>query len=163
MRKIMKITSRFTVAIHTMLCINMFYKECKTTSDFIAGSVNVNPVIIRKIIGQLKSAGLIKVFAGSGGSEISKSINEITLLDIYKAVDCISGSLFNFHENPNPECPVGRNVHFVLDNYLANAEQVLESYLKEITLRDLAERLKEETDQNRSEKKQRQKRLKKQE
>ena len=53
-------------------------------------------------------------------------------------------------------------MHFVLDNYLTNAEQVLESYLKEITLRDLAERLKEETDQNRSEKKQRQKRLKKQ-
>lgn len=62
----MQISSRFTLAIHIFACIDTFGKECKVTSDFLAGSTNVNPVIIRKILGQLKGAGLIDVARGTG-------------------------------------------------------------------------------------------------
>ena len=53
----MKITSRFTVAVHTLLVINAFQDKVKTTSEFIASSVNVNPVVIRRTMQSLKAAG----------------------------------------------------------------------------------------------------------
>lgn len=63
----MQISSRFTLAVHIFACVDTFKDDYKVTSDFIAGSTNVNPVIIRKILGQLKAAGLIRVARGTGG------------------------------------------------------------------------------------------------
>ena len=66
----MKITSRFTVAVHTLLVLYKFADSQKTTSEFIASSVNVNPVVIRRTLLSLKAAGMIEVKAGSGGARI---------------------------------------------------------------------------------------------
>ena len=137
----MKITSRFTVAVHTLLAIYVLGKEYKMTSDLIASSVNVNPVVIRRTLSSLKVAGIIDVKAGSGGAVPVKDAGDITLYDIYTAVDCVDGNLFNFHENPNPECPVGKNIHAVLDTHLADAQTALENELKSVTLADLMKRL----------------------
>ena len=57
----MQISSRFTLAVHIFACIDTFKDKYKITSDFLAGSTNVNPVIVRKILGQLKAAGLVEV------------------------------------------------------------------------------------------------------
>lgn len=134
----MQISSRFTIAIHIFSCIHIFEKDYKITSDFIASSVNVNPVIIRKILSQLKSKGLVEVQRGSGGASISKPLEEITFFDIYNAVECIdNGQLFHFHENPNENCPVGRNIHNVLDIKLTQIQNTLEEKLKKITLADV--------------------------
>lgn len=65
----MQISSRFTLAVHIFACIDVFKDEYKVTSDFLAGSTNVNPVIVRKILGQLKAAGLVEVARGFGGKE----------------------------------------------------------------------------------------------
>lgn len=137
----MKITSRFTVAVHTLLAIYVLGKEYKMTSDLIASSVNVNPVVIRRTLSSLKAAGIIDVKAGSGGASPVKDAKDITLYDIYTAVDCVDGDLFNFHDNPNPECPVGKNIHAVLDSHLADAQAALENELKSVTLADLMKRL----------------------
>jgi len=137
----MQITSRFTVAVHTMLAIEMFSKDYKTTSEFIASSVNVNPVVIRRTLQSLKAAGLVDVKAGSGGASVAKPLGEITLYDIYRAVDCVEGDLFHFHENPNPACPVGGNIHAVLDNRLTAAQTALENSLKQTSLADLTKDL----------------------
>ena len=103
----MQISSRFTLAVHIFACIDVFKDDYKVTSDFLAGSTNVNPVIVRKILGQLKAAGLVEVARGSGGASIPRPLNEISFLDIYNAVECIeNGELFHFHENPNTE--IGR-------------------------------------------------------
>ncbi len=137
----MKITSRFTVAVHTLLAIYVLGNEYKMTSDFIASSVNVNPVIIRRTLSSLKAAGIIDVKAGSGGAMPVQDPDAVTLYDIYTAVDCVDGDLFNFHENPNPECPIGKNIHAVLDSHLADAQTALENELKSVTLSDLMKRL----------------------
>ena len=137
----MKITSRFTVAVHTLLAIYVLGKEYKMTSDFIASSVNVNPVVIRRTLSSLKSAGIISVKAGSGGAMPVKDADDVTLYDIYTAVDCVEGDLFNFHENPNPKCPVGKNIHAVLDLHLSAAQTALENELKSVTLSDLTKQL----------------------
>ena len=137
----MKITSRFTVAVHTLLVIHYFEGKEKTTSEFIAASVNVNPVVIRRTLLSLKAAGMVEVKAGSGGASIVKDLKDITLFDVYRAVDSVDGDIFHFHENPNPACAVGKNIHAVLDTHLADAQRALENELKKVTLYDLTQDL----------------------
>lgn len=135
----MQISSRFTIAIHMLACMDVFEDQYKITSDFLASSINVNPVIIRKILSQLKDAGLIEVKRGPGGAVIARPLNEITFYDVYQAVDCIEeNTLFHFHENPSSDCPVGRNIHNVLDDKLLRVQAAMERELKAITLADLS-------------------------
>ena len=67
----MQISSRFTIAIHIFACIDTFKDNYKRTRDFLATRVNVNPVIIRKIVLQLRNAGLVETQRGSGGVTIA--------------------------------------------------------------------------------------------
>lgn len=136
----MQFSSRLPVAIHILLAIVEFEGKEKTTSTFLAGSVNVNPVIIRNTLGQLKAAGLVTVKAGEGGASLAKEPKDITLLDIFDAVEK-EEALFHFHENPNPECPVGKNVHAVLDNKLFAIQEVMREKMKSVTLQDLIDDL----------------------
>ncbi len=134
----MQISSRFTIALHIFSCIDVFGEEHKITSDFLAGSIQVNPVIIRKLLGQLKEAGLITVHRGSGGADLAKPAAEITLLDVFNAVESIEdGRLFHFHENPCPRCPVGRSIHPVLDGRLDQIQKAMEREMERITLADV--------------------------
>lgn len=133
----MQISSRFTMAIHMFACIDTF-KNRKMTSDFMAGSIGTNPVIIRKLLQKLKAAGLITVSRGTGGVEVTRPLEEITFLDIYRAVECTpEEELFHFHENPNPLCPVGRNIHPILDDKLKRVQTAMEKELAAITLADV--------------------------
>lgn len=132
----MQFSSRLPIAVHILLAIVEFEGKEKTTSAFLAGSVNVNPVIIRNTLGQLKAAGLVTVKAGEGGASLAKEPKDITLLDVFDAVEK-EETLFHFHENPNPECPVGKNVHAVLDNKLFAIREVMREKMKSITLQDL--------------------------
>ena len=133
----MQISSRFTMAIHMFACIDTFTDQ-KMTSDFMAASIGTNPVIVRKLLQQLKAAGLIEVSRGTGGVTVTKPLNEITFLDIYKAVECTPDEeLFHFHENPNQACPVGKNIHHVLDDKLAKVQEAMERALAAITLADV--------------------------
>ena len=80
----MQISSRFTMAIHMFACIDTFSDQ-KMTSDFMAASIGTNPVIIRKILQQLKAAGLIEVARGTGG---------VTILRMRDYIITISGIFF---------------------------------------------------------------------
>lgn len=140
----MQISSRFTIAIHIFACMETFGKDYKVTSDFLASSINVNPVIIRKILSQLKNAGLIEVARGTGGTKATRPIEQITFYDVYLAVDLLGeGELFHFHENPNPNCPVGKNIHTVLDDKLRHIQKAMENELKKYTIADVAKDLKQ--------------------
>lgn len=134
----MQISSRFTIAIHVLICIETFKNDCKVTSDVLASSVNVNPVVIRRLLQQLKKAGIVNVIRGTGGTELQKPAEEITLFDLYNAVECVEdGELFHFHENPNPLCPVGKNIHAILDARLEEIQKAMEREMKSITIRDV--------------------------
>ena len=135
----MQISSRFTIAVHVLTCIEVFKDQYQVNSEFISSSVGVNPVIIRKIFGQLKAAGLIHVQrGGNGGVSLAKPADEITLCDVYRAVDSVEKEgLFHFHENPNASCPVGRNIHYAMDDRLARAQAAMEKELSSMTLADV--------------------------
>lgn len=131
----MQITSKFTAAVHILACIDIFDGQMRVTSDFLSGSTGVNAVIVRNVLGQLRNAGIVETRQGSGGAHLAKALDEITLYDIYKAVDCVDDEgLFHFHENPNADCPVGRNIHKAMDGRLEAAQSALENELKSTTL-----------------------------
>ena len=142
----MQISSRFTMAIHMFACIDTFSDQ-KMTSDFMAASIGTNPVIVRKILQQLKAAGLIEVARGTGGVTITRPLEQITFLDVYKAVECAPDEeLFHFHENPNQKCPVGKNIHHVLDKRLLEVRKAMEEKLSEMTLADVKKDIAEHTE-----------------
>jgi len=133
----MQISSRFSIAVHilSLLAIN---PAAHNTSEWIAGSVGTNPVIIRKLMGQLKKAGLVTVRAGSGGASLTRPLAEINLLEVYRAADVVEkGRLFHIHEEPNPQCEVGANIQAVLRLLLVRAQEAMEGVLAEITMEEL--------------------------
>lgn len=137
----MKISSRFSVAVH-ILSLIATSTNVPCTSEWIAGSVNTNPVIIRRVTGQLKKAGLVNVRPGTGGAYLIKDPADITLLAIYHAVEVVEeGQLFHVHEEPNPECPVGASIQGVLQIILLRAQTAMEQILAEVTLKELVTNL----------------------
>lgn len=138
----MQYSSRMTIAVHILLCIDEFDTKEKVTSNFLAGSIGVNPVIVRNILGQLKEARLIHVAAGVGGSTLARDPADITLYDIFEAVENSDEGLFHFHENPNPQCPVGRTVHAVLDERLLEIQRAMENSMRSMTLQSIIDDMK---------------------
>ena len=141
----MQIGSKFTIGVHIITAIEYFKDKDRVNSDFLAGSIGVNPVIVRTVISQLREAGIVQTQRGSSGAELAKRLDQITLYDIYKAVGSVDEGegLFHFHEQPNPECPVGRNIHKVLDRHLSDAQKAMEEKLKAITLADIEQSTKQ--------------------
>ncbi|MEH7381842.1 Rrf2 family transcriptional regulator [Bacillus sp. JJ1533] len=135
----MSISSRFSVGIHILSLIHLT-KEDECSSGFLASSVNTNPVVIRKIMGMLKKANLIKVHPGVAGAKLAKRPTEITMLDIYKAVDVVKdGELFSVHDSPNPDCTVGRNIQNTIEPLFAQAQFAMEKVLASVTLEDIVD------------------------
>ena len=144
----MQIGSKFTIGVHIITALDYFKDMDRVNSEFLAGSIGVNPVIVRTVISQLREAGIVQTQRGSSGAELSRRLDEITLYDVYKAVGSVDADegLFHFHEQPNPECPVGRNIHKVLDRHLAEAQRALEDSLKTTTLADISNDTKQAVD-----------------
>ncbi|MGR3208054.1 Rrf2 family transcriptional regulator [Bacillus glycinifermentans] len=134
----MKISSRFTIAVHMLSLLHV--RSDPLTSEQIADSVNTNPVIIRQISRLLKKAGLIEVKRGSGGAHLRKDADAVSLYDVYKAVEVVGeGELFHTHENPNPDCWVGANINQVLELILLKAQTAMENILRDISVQDVTE------------------------
>src|SRR5262245_15372659 len=130
--------SRFAVAIHILAVLEV-YKHKHTTSDFLAGSVGTNPVVVRRITKMLADAGLIYVHAGVGGAELARSLEDIPLLDVYRAVEAVDeGLLFAIHPRPDPSCLVGGVIQVCLEDVFSEAREAMERVLAGRTMRDVA-------------------------
>lgn len=126
------------MAAHMVCAIDYFGDTKPVTSTFLAGSIGTSPVMVRTIMGMLKQAGIIESSKGKTGITLAKPLDEITLLDLWRAVDqSDADSLFHFHENSCPQCPVGGNIHAALDGRLTAAQRALEDQLKRTTLADV--------------------------
>ena len=134
----MQISSKFTIGVHLLAVIDYLGEDEKVTSSVLAGSIGVNPVIVRNIMVNLKEAGLISISKGKSGISLAKTPDGITFYDVYKAVDSVNDEgLFHFHEKPNPECPIGRNIHKAMDSKLERVQKCMEDEMKKITLADV--------------------------
>ena len=137
----MRINTRFPVAVH-MLALIELNKTQPSTSELMALSVGTNPVVIRQLMSSLKRAGLIETQNGVPGCHLAKPAAEITLREIYLAVQKkTDASLFAFHANPNPNCPIGRNIREAMDAPLRDAQTAMEQTLETYTLKDVADNI----------------------
>ena len=145
----MQISSKFTIGVHLLVVIVFLGEDEKVTSSVLAGSIGVNPVIVRNVMGNLKEAGLISISQGRSGISLTKSPEQITFYDVYKAVDSVNDDgLFHFHENPNPECPIGRNIHRAMDSKLERVQKSMEDEMRKITLADVMADIQSELKKN---------------
>lgn len=133
----MTISSRFSVAIHILSLLEISKDEI-CTSEYIAGSVNTNPVVIRRIIGMLSKAGLVEVRTGVAGAKLSRQLDQITLLDVYRAVHVVEeDGLFAVHDQTNPDCLVGKNIQAAIEPIFSKAQKAMENTLAAVTLQDV--------------------------
>ncbi|MDO3413100.1 Rrf2 family transcriptional regulator [Saccharibacillus sp. CPCC 101409] len=134
----MNISTKFPVAVHTLILLSVS-EPGTATSEFIASSVNTNPVVIRRITGMLGRAGLVEARAGVAGSRLRRPLEDITLLDVYKAVNAVGeGELFAVHDSPNPNCEVGRNIQAAMNPIFIEAQRAMERVLENTTVAAVA-------------------------
>jgi len=129
------------MAVHVLTVLA--YKEGdRVTSAFLAGSVNTNPVIIRRLLLALQTARLVETSKGAGaGSRLSRAPGRIDLAEIYRAVeDC--ESFGTPARKPNAACPVGNCMREALEKIFASAHAALERDLERTTLAGLIETVK---------------------
>lgn len=129
----MNTSSRLAVATH-ILTLLAFQCDEPLTSEYIAGSVNTNPVVIRRMLGALRVAGLVTSQGGSGGGwRLIGDPARITLRDVYCAVE--DDALFPLPSRPpNLNCPVGRHIQAALTERFAAATEVLKDELARTTI-----------------------------
>jgi len=107
----------------------------------LAESVNTNPIVVRRLLGQLREAGLVEEHAGRhGGASLARPAEQITLCDIWLAVG--ERALFAYNANkPNPACPVSCRMQTLLAPVFASVSETVEARLREIRLADLVAEL----------------------
>jgi Rrf2 family protein len=132
--------SRFTVAIHILTLLAFCGPEA-LTSEFIAGSVNTNPVVVRRLLARLRAARMVASQGGPGGGW--RLLREPRELDLGQILAAVEGSaLFPLHAaTPNPQCPVGRNIQAALAGIFQDAQQALTRNLARTTVAQLAQDL----------------------
>lgn len=132
----MNVNSRFAFANHILTLLALAEDE-PITSAYIAGSVNTNPVVIRRLLGNLREAGLVTSQPGTGGGwRLLRAPDGISLCEVYRAVE--DDQLFGMHHRaPNNTCPVGRNIQQALGYVFSEAERALEQRLAELTIADV--------------------------
>ena len=131
-------SSRYTVAIH-ILTLLAFCGPDPLTSEFIAGSVNTNPVVIRRLLARLREARLVASQGGPGGGwHLLRDPQEITLGQIFLAME--GATLFPLHASmPNLCCPVGKHIQTALDGVFKGAQEALADHLAQTTLAHLVQ------------------------
>ncbi|MBE7178498.1 MAG: Rrf2 family transcriptional regulator [Mucilaginibacter polytrichastri] len=133
--------TRFSLSIHILTLLASAKPGEWLSSDFIAGSANTNPALIRKELISLRKMGLVESKEGkNGGSRLAKSGDKISIADVYKSVN--RENIIGKISTPNPDCPVGRQINKHLTDLFADVEQHMLSRLGSTTLQQFCDRFK---------------------
>lgn len=134
----MQITNKFTIGVHIICAVEYFKKDREVTSSLLSLSTGANPVTVRTVISELREAGLLDISQGKTGIGLKKDIKDISMLDVFNAVDGLDkDGLFHFHDNPNINCPVGRNIHKAMDDKLMKIQDSMNSQMAKIKIGDV--------------------------
>jgi Rrf2 family protein len=135
----MAANSRMTIAVHVLAWLALAQRRGHEvlTSDQVAASVNTNPVIIRRCLGELRRAGLVDVRHGAGaGWSLARDPGQITLLEVHDAIG--PEPLFGLHRTePNLECPVGKGIRPVLSQVYSGIDQAVRRELAAVSVADV--------------------------
>ncbi|WKN29166.1 Rrf2 family transcriptional regulator [Apilactobacillus kunkeei] len=132
----MKYSHRLSDAVHILTYIGASeIVEDDLSSRAIAGSINSNPSLVRRLMSSLKNAGLITSEPGRAAVSLSKPTSKITLLDVYKAIE--EPDLFHVDEETNQQCPIGANIQSTLHKAYDEVQKQAEDEMSKITLKDI--------------------------
>ncbi|PEG86696.1 MULTISPECIES: Rrf2 family transcriptional regulator [unclassified Lactobacillus] len=132
----MRISTKFSDAIHILSFIYIYKNKIQLSSDNIARSVEISPVMVRKLMSQLKKAGLLETTHGSANPQLARPTEDISLLDIFLAVED-NHHLFTIDYETNPQCIVGGNIQTALEKYYNEAEIAAKAKLDQTKLADV--------------------------
>ncbi|MFG7941679.1 Rrf2 family transcriptional regulator [Streptomyces cacaoi] len=134
------LSSRSAVAVHALAML-AHQRGGSLTSAEIADSLESNPVLVRRVLGRLRDAGLVWSTEGRGGGwSLARAPRDITLYDAYAAVE--EGQIFSRHTHPpSGACEVGRGIGTLLDAEFRDAERALEEQLGRTTIAGLLRRI----------------------
>ncbi|MEY8427625.1 Rrf2 family transcriptional regulator [Lachnospiraceae bacterium 46-15] len=134
----MHISTKCSIAIHCLIFINEYGNNKRVTSELLALSTGCNPVTIRNIISALKKEGILSVKFGTGGATLNCALEDITLYRIYMAVEPDALKKFiGVHAMPSPLCPVGKNIHAVLEMPYNKVRDSLKTSLQSVTMKEI--------------------------
>ncbi|WP_294572086.1 Rrf2 family transcriptional regulator [uncultured Subdoligranulum sp.] len=138
----MQLSMKCSVAVHCLLFIWEARGKARVTSTLLAQSTGCNPVVIRNILSALKKAGLITVPRGQGGAELCRDPEQITLYQIYAALEPQGlTSLIGIHPCDGRACPVAQNIRRVLRRPYRQIEDAIAATMDGITLASLIQDL----------------------
>jgi len=126
--------TQFSIAVHVLVGVARYGQ---VSSCDLAGSVNANPVFIKRIIGKLAKSGLVVSSRGRlGGNQLARAAKDISLLDVYRAVN--APSLFAVHQYPKvASCVISLNIQEVMNDVLARAQLNFERELGELNIQQM--------------------------
>lgn len=137
----MRLNTKCSIAIHTLILIAEFESAGKVTSELLARSVGCNSSAIRSILNMMQKAGIVSVARGVGGAHLQKRPEDISLWDVYAALEPEGlDHMIGIHPNPSPLCPVGHNIEAVLSEPYGRIADAVKMTMREITLQQLLDR-----------------------
>ncbi|RYZ67128.1 MAG: Rrf2 family transcriptional regulator [Proteobacteria bacterium] len=133
------VNTQFSIAVHVLAALA--HHESAFTSEALAGSVNANPVFVKRILVKLSKAKLVQTtFGKSGGYDLARASKSISLFEIYRAIT--PPSAFAIHTYPNSKgCLVSCNIKEVMSEVLEGTQKALEMDLKKTTLLDVVKKM----------------------
>lgn len=133
----MKRSSRLSVALHALVHLHAQPDQALTSGE-LAVCLQTNPVVVRRVLGTLREAGLVGSSKGHhGGWQLLRPLAELTVFDVYHALG--EALLVRTQSEPgNPGCTIVRTVDGVMGDVLADAEALLANRLRRVSLADLA-------------------------
>jgi Rrf2 family protein len=132
------LSSKLSVGIHILSVLALKPGE-PLTSELIACSVNTNPVVIRRLLGSLRAAGIVESKAGVGGGwSLLVAPERITLLEILRVMEPQSEIFALHHSEPNHECPCGLHIQGVLTEVYDKIQDGMTRQLEGITIACIA-------------------------
>jgi Rrf2 family protein len=133
------VNTQFSIAVHVLAALANY--ERAFTSEILAGSVNANPVFVKRILVKLSKAKLVTAAVGkSGGYDLAKSPKSISLFDIYAAVEPPNAFAIHTYEKKK-WCVVSNNIKEVMTEVLEGTQKAVESDLKRTTLADVVSKI----------------------
>ena len=133
----MKYSTKLSDTLHILVFLSLV-TDPRLTSARIAESVKTNPAYIRQLMSALKAAGIISNTQGQANASLLRSPDEITMLDVYHAVEG-NKPLLHLDVDTNPECGVGINIQLAIADFYRDVQQVAEQKMNEITLQNIIE------------------------
>lgn len=140
----MRVSSKFPIAVQTVMIIAALSKEHKINSDILSENIGVNPVLIRNLFRSLKEGNLIQVSPGPGGVVLARSPEDISLWDIFSAVEAPEGDGLSFpQKQAKDHCPIGNGIFALLKEHWEEGSRAFRDALSKVSIAMMVEELRD--------------------